>query len=495
MTRRGLADDIWRACDVMRRDDNCSGVMEYLEHLSWILFLRFLDEQEEVFRQHARLANARYSPILRDEYRWSSWVPAALQEPSRDSVSLTGFVRNGLIPYLASLDGSAERRLVSEIFGSGNLAICSSDDNLRDVLRVVDSIDFRNLDDIHTVSYIYEQLLHRLGRENRVAGEFYTPRPVIRFLVQLIDPRPDEEVYDPACGTCGFLVEAFEHMRRVPSADGHQVSRSVSLHGREKKRIPALLGTMNLILHGVPTGKIYRGNTLEEDLDGRIDRHDVILTNPPFGGTENQLIQQNFPVRAASTELLFLQHVMAKLKPSKSARCGMVVPEGTLFRSGPFIAVKRRLLESCSLLMVASLPPGTFAPYSDVRTALLLFDQGGPTTEVLYYELPLPANLKKFSLTHPIADEHFADAREVWAQWRAYRNGNGPRPNPTASSWIETAEALADRNYDLAPRNPLVKSNGASQSAVQLTASLLTRNTELQERLARLHALTRNSEP
>jgi type I restriction enzyme M protein len=364
------------------------------------------------------------------------------------------------------------------------------------VLEIVDNIDFLNTDDIHTVSHVYEGLLQKLGNENKMAGEFYTPRPVIRFMVQVIDPQIGETIYDPACGSCGFLVEAFEHLRNHEQGTrDYQELQESTLFGNEKKALPALLGTMNLILHGVMLPQIHRRNTLEENIRNVNERFDVILTNPPFGGTENTQIQQNFPVKSNATELLFLEHIMKKLKPRDGARCGVVVPEGTLFRGNAFAGVKEELLANFKLFMVVSLPPGTFAPYSDVKTALLFFERPGPTTEVLYHELALPKDLKKFSKGSPIADKHFTEVLAVWEQWKAYMYGKGPRPEPTERSWIETFATLKVRGYDISTKNPNMPENEKLFSPSELTARLLERHLEFQKMLERLHdAVNRKEE-
>ncbi|MEI8191152.1 MAG: N-6 DNA methylase, partial [candidate division NC10 bacterium] len=355
--------------------------------------------------------------------------------------------------------------------------------------------DFRNEDDIHTVSHVYEDLLRKLGNENKLAGEFYTPRSVIRLMVEIMAPNIGETIYDPACGSCGFLAEAYAYLQqREKTREDNETLQRRTFFGQEKKPVPALLGLMNLVLHGVMTPTVRRRNTLEENIRNPGERYDVVLTNPPFGGTENAQIQQNFPVKAQATELLFLQHIMKKLKATPGSRCGVVVPEGTLFRGGAFAAVKKDLLETYSLHSVISLPPGTFAPYSDVKTALLFFERPGPTREVWYHEVPLPEGLKKFSKGKPIQDEHLAEAREAWKRWEAYRRGAGSSPEPTATSWVETAEALAARGYDLSAKNPHRLAAENLPRPVELTATLLERNRELHAILENLHSLLGNAD-
>jgi len=475
-TRETLANEIWRACDILRRDNNCGGVMEYIEHLAWLLFLRFLDSQEEEWETQARLAGRPYQPILEPPYRWRDW--ATRDWPADD---LLAFVHGKLIPHLQALGGDPLRDTIRGVFAERNVIVCASGYNLKDVLSILNGIDFHSQDDIFTVSQVYEELLRRLGSENRLAGEFYTPRPVVRFIVELVNPQIGETVYDPACGTCGFLAEAYLWMKRQErTIEDHKTLQERTFFGHEKKPIPALLGLMNLVLHGVTAPRILRKNTLEENIRQVTERYDVIMTNPPFGGIEGRHIQQNFPVQAQATELLFLQHIMRKLKPRDGARCGMVVPEGTLFRSGAFAEVKRTLLEEFNLHTVISLPPGTFAPYSDVKTALLFFERPGPTREVWYYELPLPEGLKKFSKGSPIQDEHFAEARQLWQAWDAYRKGQGPLEACLSErSWIVPAEEIKQRGYDLTARNPNRKAAEALPAPMEIVASLLEREREI----------------
>jgi type I restriction enzyme M protein len=492
--RRGqagsLTDEIWRACDILRRDDNCGGVMAYVEHLAWLLFLRFLDAQEEHWEAEA---GNSYAQILDGDLRWSAWA-----RRDWDADELLPFVHGRLIPALQALSGSPTRETIRSIFSERNVVVAASPHNLRDVLQIVDRIDFNSQDDIFTVSRVYEDLLQRLGAENRVAGEFYTPRPVIRFIVQLIAPQPGETMYDPACGSCGFLVQAYQHVLAHAGASlsvkQEHFLQTQAIHGQEKKAVPALLGLMNLVLHGVSAPNVTRRNTLAAPLDRLEEHYDVILTNPPFGGTENHRIQANFPVRTSATELLFLQHVMARLEAQDGARCGMVVPEGLLFRGGAFATVKRELLERFNLHTVVSLPPGAFAPYSDIKTALLFFERPGPTRETWYYELPLPQELKKFSKGSPIQDEHFEQAQGLWATWDAYRHASGPRPTPTDDSWIVSLAEIKKRDYDLTAHNPRGQQAATYHHPEHIAAALWQREQEILDISAELLTLVRIEE-
>ncbi len=474
-TRQELANEIWRACDILRRDDNCTGVMEYVEHLSWLLFLKFLDDQEDEWAAQHAIAGKGYQRILDGDLRWKAWT-----RKDWNAEELLTFIHNDLFPYLRSLGGDPLRDIIRGIFADRNVVICASGYNLKDVLKILDGVDFHNQDDVFTVSQVYEELLRRLGSENRLAGEFYTPRPVIRFIVEVTQPQLGETVYDPACGTCGFLVEAFKWMsRQARTVDDWRILHYETFFGQEKKALPALLGTMNMLLHGITAPKVFRRNTLEENIRQPGTRYDVILTNPPFGGIEGTHIRQNFPVQVEATELLFLQHIMKKLKVRDGTRCGMVVPEGVLFRGGAFATVKQQLLEQFNLHTIVSLPPGTFAPYSDVKTALIFFERPGPTREIWYYELPLPEGLKKFSKGSPLQDEHFAEARELYRGWEAYRKGEAPRPEPTERSWVVTIDEIRQRGYDLTPHSP----NRSNDINHEPPETLLWRLTETQERI------------
>jgi type I restriction enzyme M protein len=488
-TREELANEIWRACDILRRDNNCGGVMEYVEHLAWLLFLRFLDAQEDEWATEAQMEGRSYERILDGEYRWSRWARA-----DWPADRLLEFVRGRLVPYLQGLGGDPLRETVRSVFAERNVVVCASGHNLKDVLQIVDGIDFHSEADVFTVSHVYEDLLRRLGNENRIAGEFYTPRSVIRFVVDVVGPRIGETVYDPACGTCGFLVQAYLHMRgQEGTIEDHRRLQEETFFGNEKKPVPALLGLMNMVLHGVTGPHVVRRNTLEEDVRQPGRRFDVIVTNPPFGGIEGEHIQANFPVPSRATELLFLQHVMHRLRPRDGARCGMVVSEGTLFRGGAFAEVKKDLLERFDLHTVVSLPPGTFAPFSDVRTALIFFERPGPTKEIWYYELPLPEGLKKFSKGSPIRDEHFDEARRLWKAWDAYRRGEGPREACLSErSWIVPVQEIRKRGCDLNARNPTRPQDEQLPAPLEIVAGLLERERQILAIVGELDELLSN---
>lgn len=560
-----LSADLWRACDILRRDNNVGGVMQYTEHLAWLLFLRFLDQEEKKRAEEAAFRGDTYTPVLQGDLAWDAWAgPQALGRWNSDRGELVAFVRGRLLPGLAGLSGSTLGRTIARLFSDEStgdqtvvrsVPVCASDYNLKQVIQIINGIHFEREEDFFTITRFYEDLLIRMGAENRIAGEFHTPRPVIRFMVEVIDPQIGETVYDPASGSAGFLAQAYLHMApRVRTLEEDETLQQRTFYGQEKKGLAALLGTMNLALHGVANPHITRGNTLEEDVKTSVrERYDVVLTNPPFGGTEGQHIQNNFTVKSNATELLFVQHILKKLQRTPNARAAVVVPEGTLFRGGAFAEVKKSLLDDFHLFAVVSLPPGTFAPYSDVKTALLFFQRveqslttsPGLAGQTWYYELPLPAGLKKFSKGSPIADEHFDEARAMWNQWQAYLAGQGarpfpygdemsdrwrahwaweswraaekdgaaeppplpagaspatraawqaagPRPEPPYNAWIERLEDLAGRGYDLSGRNPNQEDRQTLPHPAEITARLLERSREFQSILENLHSLVSN---
>ncbi|MEZ4616429.1 MAG: class I SAM-dependent DNA methyltransferase [Caldilineaceae bacterium] len=486
-TNETLRNDMWRACDILRRDNNVGGIMQYTEHLAWLLFLKFLDEEEKRRKDEADFAGESYHPVLLGtQLAWDAWASAE-KLAKTEANDLITYVRGRLLPGLAVMTGSPLARTIAKIFSEEtvgdnpnpvrNMPVCASGYNLKDVLAIINSIRLHSDQDIHTISQFYEDLLERMGGENKSAGEFYTPRPVIRFMVETMAPQIGETVYDPACGSAGFLVEAFQYMRQQErtTADHDQLQHA-TFFGREKKGISALLGTMNMVLHDVATPNIDRGNTLEESMKGSVSgRHDVILTNPPFGGTEGRHIQQNFAIRGNATELLFLQHILKKLKRSANGRAAVVVPEGTLFRGGAFADVKKELLEQFHLFAVVSLPPGTFAPYSDVKTAPFFFQRPdhvlsrnpAGAEETWYYEVPLPVTSRSSAR---------AVALPTATLPRRVNSGRAGRPISTAkahapSRWPPTCARPGTRTTaTTAPNRPNPTTVGSRRWPISRTA-------------------------
>jgi len=402
--------------------------------------------------QRRMLLQGKYRDVIEAPYRWRDW--AADEDRGRTGDELLDFVNNDLFPHLRGLVGSEEndqRDVIAAIFRETYNRMLSGY-LLRDVVNLVNRINFNVSDDIHTLSHLYESMLREMRDAAGTNGEFYTPRPVVRFMVERVAPRIGETVYDPAAGTCGFLVEAYEYLRKQQrTIEDWETLQTRTLYGTEKKPMPYLLGMMNLLLHGVEYPNLVRDNTLARPLHEITDRqrYDVILTNPPFGGEEEAGVQANFPegTRTSETALLFLQFIMRSLRRSKGdrpgGRCAMVLPNGPLFATGVAARIKEDLLKDFNLHTVVRLPNGVFAPYTSIPTNLLFFQRDGPTKEIWYYELPLPEGRKNYTKTKPLRDAEFDACRALWDE----------RP-VTEHSWLVPVEQVIENDYNLDIKNP-----------------------------------------
>ncbi|WP_151636011.1 class I SAM-dependent DNA methyltransferase [Noviherbaspirillum aerium] len=441
-TRENLSALIGSARKILRKDKGLNGDVDRLPLLTWVMFLKFFDDLEIVHEEEAELDGKRYQPIIEAPYRWRDW---AAREDGITGDELLAFISQeltvradgspgkGLFAYLRGLAGEGEkgsqREVISNVFkGVQNRMV--SGYLLRDILNKINSIHFSASEEIHTLSHLYESMLREMRDAAGDAGEFYTPRPVVRFMVQVTDPRLGETVLDPACGTGGFLVEAYDHIApQVATPDLRRALQWDTLYGQEAKPLPYMLAQMNLLLHGLEAPQIAYGNTLVRRVNeiGHSERVDVILTNPPFGGEEEAAIKGNFPpnMQTSETALLFLQYIMRKLrvagapmpgrKPTaRGGRAAVVVPNGTLFGDGVCAVIKEELLKEFKLHTIVRLPQGVFAPYTDIPANLLFFERGGPTDTIWYYELPLPEGRKKYSKTAPLQFEEFAPALAWW---------------------------------------------------------------------------------
>jgi type I restriction enzyme M protein len=463
-TSQRLGSLIKSARDIMRKDKGLNGDLDRLPMLTWIMFLKFLDDAERVRETEATLQGARFVPAIDPPYRWRDW---AAQDDGITGDALIAFITNeratrpnasegpGLFPYLRSLqgaDGGDRRDVIATVFrGTVNRMINGY--LLRDVINKVDEIHFASSDEIHTLGALYETMLREMRDAAGDSGEFYTPRPLVRFMVQAVDPKLGEKVLDPACGTGGFLVESYVHLLGKARTVEDRETLAKSIIGGEAKPLPYLLSQMNLLLHGVESPAISTGNSLSTRIAeiGERDRVDVILTNPPFGGEEEAGIRDNFPPdrRTSETALLFLQLIMRKLRRNPRqgygpARAGVVVPNGTLFGDGVAARIKQELLTEFNLHTIVRLPMGVFAPYTPIRTNLLFFERTGrPTESVWYYELPTPEGRKQYTKTAPLRLEDFASCLTWW----------GARQE-TDRAWSVSAHDLIDANCNLDRSNP-----------------------------------------
>lgn len=444
--KQALSAAIKAARDLMRKDAGLNGDVDRIPQLAWILFLKAFDDLE----QRREVTERDYRPAIEPPYRWRDW--AGVRPKGRTGDTLNAFVNDELLPYLRGLSGTGAtdpRDVLSAVFKETYNRMLSGH-LLREVVDKIDAVNFRSSDDIHTLGHLYESMLKEMRDAAGDAGEFYTPRAVIRFVVQQTGPKLGDVILDPAAGTAGFLVEALEELR--PQATTVRQWRELQTHlrGVEKKPLPYLLGMMNLVLHEVGQPNIRRGNSLAQPITQirGADRADVIVTNPPFGGEEEKSIQSNFPesTRTSETALLFVQVIQRTLKPG--GRCGMIVPNGLLFGDGVAGRIKERLMEECDLHTIVRLPPGVFAPYTPIPTNLLFFEKTGPTRHVWYYEISPPEGKKNYAKTRPMRFEEFAECRAWWG---------GPERKGRVENeraWRVPIETIRDGGWNLDIKNP-----------------------------------------
>lgn len=407
-TQQSVNSAVKSICDIMRRS-NCAGALQYVPELTWILFLRILDEGEMREAEEAEAVGAEFTPSLQTPYRWQDW--AAPDGPKRVELqkgtlgAFFGFVNGDLILHLKDLrnkpNASSRQKVISEIMSGVDRTRIDTERNMLDILDKVNEISTESVDPTHvfTLSQVYEGLLLKMGEKGNDGGQFFTPREIIRAMVKVVDPKIGETVYDPGCGTGGFLAQSFEHMTgqkssNISSPDQFETLKQRTFYGREKDNAIYPISLANLVLHGIDEPHIWHGNTLTGGetygglFEGAPPLYDVILMNPPFGGKEGKDAQTRFPFKTGATQVLFLQHVIESLKPG--GRCGIVLDEGVLFRTNEtaFVQSKRKLLDDCDLWCIVSLPGGVFtAAGAGVKTNLLFFAKGGPTEKIWYYDL------------------------------------------------------------------------------------------------------------
>lgn len=467
-----LAGVIKSARDAMRKDAGLNGDLDRIPQLAWLLFLKAFDGLE----LNREVTSNDYQPAIEAPYRWRDWA-ADRNGPTGEA--LLHFVNADLLPYLRGLTGVGghdPRDVLAAVFRETNNRMLSGY-LLRDVINKVNEINFASADDIHTMAHLYESMLREVRDAAGDSGEFYTPRPIIRFIVQQVDPRLGEVVLDPACGTGGFLVEALEHLAREVKTAQQRRALHKNLRGIEKKPLPYLLGMMNLVLHDVGQPNIVRGNALSRPITqvSRKERVDVILTNPPFGGEEEKSIQSNFPanMQTAETAWLFLQLVIRQLKDG--GRCGIVVPNGILFGDGVGARIKKQLLTECNLHTVVRLADGAFAPYTDIPANLIFFEKTGRTKEVWFFEIPPPEGRKKYSKTKPMRFEDFGECQEWWRD-----------RTETDRAWRVPIADIEANGYNLDLRNPNHSDDLSHRPPEELLAELIETERGTLELLERL---------
>ncbi|MBN8684409.1 MAG: N-6 DNA methylase [Chitinophagales bacterium] len=486
-----MHQQINRITDILRRDDGISGAMHYTEQISWILFLKFLSDYERNKAFDAELDGKTYKWLLELPYRWEQWACPKTADNKPDlknaltGSDLIGFVNDRLFPYLKSFrDSHAGNPKTIEYKIGGIFEVITNriqnGGNLREVLNIVDALEFQNNSDLFELSKIYEDLLKGMGSDGGNSGEFYTPRPLIKTMVEVVRPEIGQRIYDPASGTCGFLIEAFEYIKKGNtdaqgnlrlSGEQTRFLQSESLSGVEKTPLSYAMGVMNMILHGVEAPNIRKENTLNRDIRQiqESERYDVILANPPFGGKENESIQSNFPIESNATELLFLQHILKSVRAG--GKIGIVLPEGVLFQTNnAFTRVKQLMLEDFNLHTIVSLPAGVFLPYSGVKTNVLFLEKTGSTRQIWYYEVNPPYKLTK---NKPIQYEHFEEFLRLLPEKAASDN-----------SWTLSINQI--ENYDLSAKNPNKTSKEVLPTPAELLSAIEADDQKIQAALADL---------
>lgn len=442
--------------DILHKDAGCSSELDYVEQTSWILFLKYLDDLEKDRATSATLKGESYTPIISTEYKWDLWAAPKLENGDIDHNAPTGddlidFVNNKLFPYLSQFKVSADSAdtieyKIGEIFSELKNRL-QSGYNLREVINRIDELRFRTHAEKHEMSHLYEDKIKNMGNAGRNGGEYYTPRPLITTIVKIVNPKIGDTIYDGACGSAGFLCEAFNYLNQKAkeskgglSAKDSETLQKRTFYGKEKKTLAYIIGTMNMILHGVEAPNIIHTNTLAENLNDiqEKDRYNIILANPPFGGKERVEVQQNFPIKTGETASLFMQHFIKILKAGGKA--GVVIKNTFLSSTdNATVAIRKELLQSCNLHTVLDLPGGTFTG-AGVKTVVLFFEKGKPTDKTWFYQLNLDRNLGK---TNPLNENDLTDFVELQKTFAESEN-----------SWTLNIKDIDKATLDLSAKNP-----------------------------------------
>jgi type I restriction enzyme M protein len=438
--------------DVLWKEAGCTTELDYTEQTSWLLFLKYLDGLEQDRSDEAALEAKKYTFILDDPYRWESWAaPKTALGLIDHNTALLGddlrdFVNQKLFPYLHDFKQKATgpntiEYKIGEIFGEIKNKITSGY-NLREIIDHIDELRFRSQTEKHELSHLYEAKIKNMGNAGRNGGEYYTPRPLIRAIVQVVAPKIGERIYDGALGSAGFFCESFDYLKSKPNLTTKDVKtlQERTFFGKEKKSLAYVIAIMNMILHGIEAPNILHTNTLTENLADiqEKDRVDVIMANPPFGGKERKEVQQNFPIRTGETAFLFLQHFIKMLKAG--GRAGVVIKNTFLSNTdNASVSLRKLLLESCNLHTVLDCPGGTFQG-AGVKTVVLFFEKGAPTRSTWYYQLDPGRNLGK---TNPLNDDDLAEFVTLQKTF-----ADSPK------SWSVDASIIDKATFDLSVKNP-----------------------------------------
>lgn len=473
--------------NTLRKEAGCATELDYIEQTSWILFLKYLDDLEYRKRQAADLSGREYMPIIAPEFKWESWAAPKNAEGKQDHHNaptgddLTDFIDQKLFPYLKKFKHTAESAdtieyKIGEIFSELKNRI-QSGYNLREIIDQVDGLRFRSRDEKHEMSSLYEDKIKNMGNAGRNGGEYYTPRPLIKTIVKVVHPKIGDRIYDGAVGSAGFLCEAFEYLKSgkdLTTADIETLQKR-TFYGKEKKSLAYIIGIMNMILHGIEAPNIVHTNTLAENLADIQERarFDVVLANPPFGGSERPEVQQNFPIKTGETAFLFLQHFIKILKAG--GRAGVVIKNTFLSNSdNASVALRKTLLESCDLHSILDLPGGTFTG-AGVKTVVLFFDKGKATRKVWYYQLNPGRNLGK---TNPLNEADLAEFIELQKTKADSEN-----------SWTVDIGDIDKSSFDLSVKNPSRGADAVIREPQAIFAEIKALDAESAEILKKVAAL------
>ncbi len=460
--------------DTLRHDEGCSTAMDYVEQSSWVLFLKYFDDLENTREQEAELSGKTYERIISGEYQWNRWAMPLDASGNYDrKVAMVGddlidFVNQRLFPFLQGFTGRYEHGTIEYKVGviySNIVNKISSGYNLRDVIERIDELQFQTSEHRHEMTQIYEDRLRQMGNAGRNGGEYYTPRPLIRTIVKSVNPQIGETVYDGACGSAGFLCEAYSYMHaNVTNSADEETLQNATYYGKELKGLAYIIAMMNMILHGVQSPNIIRTNTLAEDLANITpsEQKTIVLANPPFGGKEREEVQQNFPIRSSETAYMFLQHFIRMMKAG--GRAGIVI-KNTFLSNGDAKALRQKLLEECNLHTILDLPSGVFTG-AGVKTVVLFFTKGEPTQKIWYYQLD-----KHFTKTKPITESDLADFLTLQKTKAESEN-----------SWTLDVSSL-DEEYDLSVKNPNKVVEVDERTPSEIFANVVALNTETKQLL------------
>ncbi len=491
-TQSSLDAYVWGICNILRRS-NCAGALQYVPELTWILFLRILDDTEAQEAERAEAVGAPFAASLAAPYRWQDWAaPNGAKRVELQNGALGaffGFVNGELLPYLKGLrdrpNANSRQKVISEILSGVERVRVDTEKNFLDVLDKVHEIRHENIDSTHifALSQVYEGLLLKMGEKGNDGGQFFTPREVIRTLIHAIGPKPGQTIYDPCCGTGGFLAQTYEYLeaslqKSDATPDQIETLKTRTFYGREKENLIYPIALANLVLHGIDEPHLWHGNSLTGQetfgglFQGAPSLFDVVLTNPPFGGKEGKEAQTRFAYKTGATQVLFLQHVIDSLR--FGGKCGIVLDEGVLFRTNEtaFVQTKRKLLDDCDLWAIVSLPGGVFTTAgAGVKTNLLFFTKGKPTEKIWYYDL---SDIKVGKKT-PLTADRFDDFFRLL-----------PSRADSERSWTVTRAEIEARGYDLKAVNPNAKSSVDLRTPDELLDIIEQKGQEVREALARL---------